>query len=86
MEELHSGYQEYMISDLRYQLFMATRRGRSMDREGAGSQRSWRDWPADPCYHPLFNYSGLPSIMDKQISSILYLALKRYLGPMSGGQ
>ena len=56
-----------------------------MDREGAGFQRSWRDWPADPCYHPLFNYSGLPSIIDKEISSILYFALKRYLRPMSGG-
>ena len=34
--------------------------------KGTGSQRSWRDWPADPCYHPLFNSLELPSTIDKE--------------------
>ena len=53
-----------MTSDLRYQIFMTTRRGRSMDREGDRLTEVLKKLVG---YHPLFNSLGLPSTTNKNI-------------------
>ena len=66
-----------MISDLRYQIFMATLKGRRMDREEDWLTEVLERLAGRPMLPPPVQQFRAPSIMDKEILSILSLALRR---------